>query len=367
MRFHLVGFPHTQTIAAQGNCAYTQRNRKWASMMTDLGHEVFLYAGDRNEARCTELVTCITSDEQEQLFKGHAWYDQQFWAGFSWDDTQVAWRLFIRRAIDGLAARLEPHDFILISAGWAHRAIRDAFPSHIVVEPGVGYQGTCAPYRVFESYAWMHAVYATQTPGGASASDGRFFDTVIPNFFELEDFPAGKPERTNDYLFMSRMTRRKGYEIAIRATDEVGAKLIVCDTAGDRPKANHVEYVGYVEADERARLLTTCRALFCPTIYVEPFGGVVVEAQLCGTPVIVTDWGAFPELVRQGIDGYRCRSFREFVEACLSVGDLNQRAIRKNAIARWSTAAVGPQFERYFERLMLLWGEGFWEQGMPAR
>jgi hypothetical protein len=41
------------------------------------------------------------------------------------------------------------------------KPIADGFYKyHISVEFGVGYSGVFSNYKVFESYAWMHAVYA---------------------------------------------------------------------------------------------------------------------------------------------------------------------------------------------------------------
>ena len=47
-----------------------------------------------------------------------------------------------------------------------------------------------------------------------------------------------------------------------------------------------------------------------PTLYVEPFGYM-----MCGCPVITTDHGSFSEHVKQGWDGYRCRTFNDFCHA----------------------------------------------------
>lgn len=101
-------------------------------------------------------------------------------------------------------------------------------------------------------------------------------------------------------------------------------------------------------------------ASFAPTIYVEPFGNVVPEAMFCGTPVITTDWGAFTETVIDGKTGFRCRTFGEFVEAMDKAKDLDPRAIRAHAVENYSLDAIAPKYDRYFNRLSSLWGDGWY-------
>jgi hypothetical protein len=50
---------------------------------------------------------------------------------------------------------------------------------HDSVEFGVGYGGVFSKYKVFESYAWMHSIYAMfKNP---TTVDGNFYDAVIPD------------------------------------------------------------------------------------------------------------------------------------------------------------------------------------------
>ena len=203
----------------------------------------------------------------------------------------------------------------------------------------------------------MHTFYGHWQ--GAARADGQFYDAVIPNFFEVEDFPAGSG--AGDYfLFMSRMTPRKGYEIAFEATRRAGEQLVVAGIGGDRPAADHVFYAGLVHGQKKADMLGSAKAIFVPTLYVEPFGGVAVEAMLCGTPVICSDFGAFTETVEDGVDGFRCHTLAEFTSAIERVDDLDREGIRERARARFSTEVVGEQYHNYFNRLQGLWSDGFY-------
>ena len=355
---HILAMPHTQATRAFDHCAYTAKVRKFASMMTAEGYRTILYGCGKNEAECSEYVKVLSAKRQAKLLKDAEWFQRGEIYALPYNESEPIWRAYNDAAIKAIRKRIEPHDIICLPSS-THRPVMDALPNHMSVETGVGYEGACAKYRVFESYAWMHTVYGYQQ--GASAADGHFYHQVIPNSFEIEDFPAGAGDG-GYFLFMSRMTPRKGYEIAFDATGRAGARLLVAGVGGDRPAAEHVEYVGLADTQKRAELMGAAKAIFVPTLYVEPFGGVAVEAMMCGTPVICTDWGAFTETVEQGVDGFRCRTLAEFVQAMSDVEGLDRELIRRRAVGRFSTEAVGPQYARYFERLQGLWGEGFYEE-----
>jgi glycosyltransferase involved in cell wall biosynthesis len=256
-----------------------------------------------------------------------------------------------------IAKRAEKHDFVCVIGGYAQKQIADALPHMITVEFGVGYGGTFSKYRVFESYAWMHTCYGAATMGKPHDADGSWWDAVIPGYLDPAMFPFSA-QKEDYYLFIGRLVDRKGYRIAADVCFDLGKKLVV---AGQGTPPVGCEYVGVVGPEERGRLMSRAKAVFVPTIYVEPFGNFNVEAQACGTPVITTDWGAFTETVIDGVTGFRCRTFGEFKRAAQEVDKLNPREIRDHAVGKYSLDVIGKKYEAYFERLLHLWDKGWYE------
>lgn len=346
MRFHVISLPHTHTTAAFPACAFTQKVVRFCRMMMDLGHKVFLYSGEQNEAPCTEHVPCI-SDRRRAEMVGDKHYTEADWG-------HPHWQGFNANVIGQMHERIEPRDFICLIGGQSHKPVADAFPNHLSVEFGIGYAGTFAKYRVFESYAWMHMVYGAEA-GNAASKDGGWWDAVIPN--QVEDiYPPGAG---GDYaLYVGRLIDRKGYRIAQEVCEAKGAPLIL---AGPGPQSGYGRFVGEVDAHRRAELMAGAKCLFVPTQYVEPFGTVHIEAMACGTPVISTDWGVFTETVQQGVHGFRCRTFAEFCDALDRADGLDRKRIRSDAMVRFSMSVVGRQYEDYFNRLSSLWASGWYE------
>ena len=320
-------------------------------MMKECGHTVYLYAGEQNEAPCHELVPCISEVERSAVVgNGH-------YVNASFDISLPHWKAFNANAARAIAERAQPHDFLCLIAGQSHKPIADALPALMAVEFGIGYGGTFARYRVWESYAWMHVCYGASTSNSHSA-DGQWFDAVIPNSFEVEDFPF-RECKDDYYLFIGRLIDRKGVQIAADACEAAGRRLII---AGYGTPPGYGEYIGIVGPQERGRLMAGARAVLAPTVYIEPFGGVVVEAMMCGTPVITTDWGAFTETNIHGVTGFRCRMFHEFASALDQVNNLDPKAIRDHAIANYSLDAIGPKYDAYFRRLETLWKDGWYQR-----
>lgn len=331
MRFHLPSLPgRSLDKGINSSCAYSMKAAKFARMMRARGHEVITYGDESADVNCYQKT--------EPLL-----FEPSFWQGAN------------RRAAIAINEIREEGDLLLLSMGECQRSLAEAVPLR-AVEYGVGYGGVFADFRVFESYAWMHIVYGHLQ--GTHSADGRFYDAVIPNFFEVEDFPF-RAEKGDYLLYVGRMTRRKGAGVAAEIARGAGMPLILAGEGEEVPA--YGEHVGPVGHGERGQLMAGARAVLCPTLYVEPFGGAAVEAMLCGTPVISTDWGAFTETILQGVTGYRCRRLGEFIWAAEAAASLDPQTICDYAMANYSTEAVAPRYEAYFSHLQTLDGAGWYD------
>ncbi|MBF0478662.1 MAG: glycosyltransferase, partial [Candidatus Omnitrophica bacterium] len=191
-----------------------------------------------------------------------------------------------------------------------------------------------------------------------------FCDAVIPNYYDPEEFTYSQ-DKENYFLFVGRPIRKKGLEIAVKCVEEIGGQLKVAGQK-DTILNPRVEYFGVVGSEERTRLMSKAKALFVPTCYLEPFGGVAVEAMMCGTPVISTDFGVFPETVVHGKTGFRCRTFEQFVWAAKNIHLIKPKDCREHAEKNYSIKRVGLMYEEYFEMLKRF-SEGGWYQENPDR
>ena len=356
MRFHILGLPHTVSSKEYIACAYTQKVVKFGKMMTARGHEVIHYGHEDSDLDCTEHVTVTTNNDLELAYGNYDWRKNFF--KFSTEDH--AYQTFYSRAIEELGKRKQEHDFILPFWGSGVRPICDAHPDLITVEPGIGYAGGhFARWKVFESYAILHAYQGLEAVGRCQQS---WYDIVIPNYFDLNEFTYAPEEKEDYFLFLGRVYSGKGIDIAVQVTQHIGAKLIV---AGQNPEErtfpDHVEFVGYADVEKRRELMSKARASFVASQYLEPFGGVQVENLISGTPTITTDWGAFTENNIHGVTGYRCRTFNDFVHAAKNIHKISPATCRAHG-EQFSLDNIAPRYEKFFQDILNVYtGKGWYE------
>ncbi len=347
MRIHLIAPPQTQTTKAYSLDGFTIATIRFARMMNASGHHVTLYASQDNEAPCNELVTILTKSDQLKLLEGSPYQ----YAGAN--NKFNLWAESNKRTIKAIKSRKEPGDFICLIGGTSQKEITDAHPDLGCVEFSIGYEGCYAPNRVYQSQAWRHYIH-----GKYGMLDGKFFDAVIPYFFDPEEYTF-KEKKEPFALFVGRLTKKKGIGIACEAAKLAGMPLKVIGH-GDQSLITHgAEFLGTLPDDERNDYLSRATCLICPTTYIEPFGAMAIEAQLSGTPVVCTDFGAFTETVQSGSTGYRCHYLGEFAEAIRTVHSMSPAYIQHRAKLLFSMDSVRPQYDAYFRRLELLWGDGW--------
>jgi glycosyltransferase involved in cell wall biosynthesis len=180
---------------------------------------------------------------------------------------------------------------------------------------------------------------------------------IIPHGLDVTQFSFN--ESPGDYLlYLGRFTSGKGPLHAIRLARGAGLRLVLAGPENPyfREKikplvdGRTVEFAGFVCGAERNRLLGGARALLYPIQHPESFGLVLVEAMLCGTPVLATRLGAVPEIVQEGVTGFTAAPADQLGSLLPATLKLDRPRIRAEAEGRFSAAQMARDYVRVYEQ-----------------
>lgn len=353
-RLHLLGLPHTVTAQAYSHCAYTGKVLRFPRMMALEGYDVIHYGNPGAEVDC-EHVDVLPVELFEKLC------DKRPPTAFVGDIADTGTPLFKAFNIclqAELKARWVKGDLVCLPFGHAHNAALEELGDWAKIEIGIGYP-TLGParYRVYESNAWYHWHLGK---GNRAGSD---YEWIVPNYFDVKEWPF--IEVPSDYvLFFGRLTQLKGLEIVKEIALALPEQDFILCGQGEDPKwdLKNVEYRAPISGFDRAALVGNASVVIMPTRYIEPFGGVSAEAQMCGTPVLGSSFGAFTETIEHGRTGYRCRTLGDWVEAVGLAKTLNRSFIRERAVSLWGLTSVARAYDKVFMQIQDLWGEGWYSK-----
>lgn len=160
--------------------------------------------------------------------------------------------------------------------------------------------------------------------------------------------PAVKlPERKINLLFVGRFDPQKGLDILLNAfnackRDDLHLTVIGDNVVGggikiEKKNTNRITFLGWVAHEKLASYYVACDAVIMPSRW-EAFGLVAIEAMKYGKPVIASNKGALPEIVKDGVNGLifkvdSSRSFKNLLN-CISIDQLQQMGKKSEHIYR---------------------------------
>jgi glycosyltransferase involved in cell wall biosynthesis len=200
-------------------------------------------------------------------------------------------------------------------------------------------------------------------PGASRAGRWRaiFNGIALSRYRFVEAVPMDAP-----LVFLGKIEPMKGVHDAIAIARTAERRLVIAGTRAEagpdaeyfeREIAPHIDgrqvtFVGPVDDTQKSELLGGACALVFPTHWEETFGLVMVEAMACGTPVIGFARGAVPEVVRDGVNGYLCRSVEEAVAAVKRMDLIDRGAVRADCEARFSDSDMVSAYESLYQDMV---------------
>src|SRR6266487_3869059 len=115
----------------------------------------------------------------------------------------------------------------------------------------------------------------------------------------------------------------------------------------------HLEWVGEISDQQKNEFLGNAYALLFPIDWPEPFGLVMIEAMVCGTPVIAYDRRSVAEVMENGVTGFVVRELDQAVEATRRVCGLSRAGCREVFENRFTAGRMANDYVDVYERMVL--------------
>lgn len=237
-------------------------------------------------------------------------------------------------------------------------------------------------FPLFSKYLrYPHRIIAVSK--AAKAFIEHFTDTpieVIPNGVDDGAFrPVRNRERIKEefgvegrvVLYVSRMSYRKGPHVLLNAFSRIEDAVLIMVGSGEmlpflRAQAkflrieDRVRFLGYVESRMLPELFGMADVFVLPSVTAEAFGIVILEAMASGVPVVATDVGGIPEIVRESESGVLVPpgnelELRKAIQELLLDDELRKRLGangRKAVEERYSWERVTERIEKTYEDVL---------------
>jgi glycosyltransferase involved in cell wall biosynthesis len=112
-----------------------------------------------------------------------------------------------------------------------------------------------------------------------------------------------------------------------------------------------VQWLGELDQAAKVALLRDAVALLVPLEWEEPFGLVMIESMLVGTPVIAFARGSAPQIVEDGVTGFLVHDAHAMAAAMRRAARLDRQRCRERAQRRFSATRMVKRYEALYRSL----------------
>ena len=184
------------------------------------------------------------------------------------------------------------------------------------------------------------------------------------NYLEIIPNPTSpvlfkfNPTPKNYALMISTIGYHKNQKDAILACKKASIPLIISGKIRDedyfnkeiKPYIDNKEVIYYKELDlnKKIKLYQEAKVFLFPIKWQEPFGLVVIESLMSGTPVIAYPNGGPSEIIKNGVNGFLVKNYQEMAEKIKKIDQIERKNCRLYAERNFSDEIVG---NKYFQVL----------------
>jgi glycosyltransferase involved in cell wall biosynthesis len=308
-----------------------------ADGLTDRGHEVTLFASGGSKSRA-DLVTLL---------------DEAPGTGNVDAPVELAHTL-------GAYTRAEDFDLIHDHSvlGAAVGGMLGGHPPVVHTLHGP-WSDTIRPY-----YGLLHdRIHLVAISEAQKAGNGAIgYAGVVHNGIDVAAFRY-REDKDDFLLFVGRSNPEKGPEHAVEVAKAAGMPLKMVVKRSEPEEQRHwdeqveprltgdEEIIDSVEHEAKVDLFSRAKATLFPIRWEEPFGLVMVESMVCGTPVIAAPRGAAVEVVDDGVTGFLREGVDAMVAAVRAIDTISPEACRSRVEKLFSAEAMVDGYEALYRGL----------------
>ncbi|NJK28770.1 MAG: glycosyltransferase family 4 protein [Acaryochloris sp. RU_4_1] len=186
------------------------------------------------------------------------------------------------------------------------------------------------------------------------------YNGIDPETYQFHPQPDNPP-----YLaFLGRMSPEKGAHLAIEIAQrshwhlKMAGKVDAIDADYFEQQikphidGKQIEFLGEANHKQKSTLMGGAVATLFPITWREPFGLVIIESMVTGTPVIAMKLGSAPEVIVQGQSGFLCENVKECIAAIDQAAALDRRACRDHVLMNFTAKRMADNYEILYQKIL---------------